>query len=92
MLCRKREKRKDNHVVEEQALATKFKRISFKACKHSSKNNDDEKYCFRIKPCGICGKNGHSKSNYFSKKNSANMVEDTSDEKAYMVEDEDFCF
>ena len=70
---------------------TKFKKISFKACRHCGKNNHDEKDCFHIKPCGICGKNGHFENNCSLKKNLANMVE-ISDEKAYMVDDKDFCF
>ena len=76
----------------DQASTTKVKKISFKACRHCGKNNNDVKDCFCIKPYGICGKNSHSKNNCFSKKNSANIVEDTSDEKAYMVDDKDFCF
>ena len=79
-------------MAEEQGLETKFKKIFFKACRYCGENNHDEKDCFRIEPCDISGKNGHSESKSFSKKNSANMVEDTSDEKAYMVDDKDFCF
>ena len=86
---RKKEKQKDEGEL---ALATKFKRMNFKACKHCGKNNHDEKDCFRIKPCGICGKNGHSENNCFSKKNSANMVEEINDESAFSVDELDFCF
>ena len=73
-------------------MATKFKRISFKAYRHCGKNNQDEKDCFRIKSCGICGKNGHSDNNCFSKKNSANIVEEINDESAFRVDELDFCF
>ena len=80
---RKREKRKDHQVEGEKALATKFKRMNFKACRHCGKNNHDEKDCFCIKPCGICGKNGHFENNCFSKENSANMVEEINDQSAF---------
>ena len=79
-------------MVEDQAFTTNSKELLLKLVDIVAKTIMMKKDHFRIKPCGICGKNGHSENNCFSKKNSANMVEDTSDEKAYMVDDKDFCF